>query len=150
MLAEKIIEQLSALFFQHSASNFDPMQLTGSAQYVNVRATRSSFRLPGTENHSANPGSEDRPGTHGAGLQSDGQGASGQSPPVPMLFHGLPDREDFRVRRGVKVCFPAVRGRGEFAAVGVEKHGTDGDVRGGRLLCDVHRPAHHRFEFGKH
>lgn len=112
------------------------------AQHVVERARGAGLLVPSPEDHGGNARRQNRPGAHDAGLECDNEGAVGQAPVADGLG-GIPEGEQFGVRRGVPREFAFVAPRCDHDAVSVHDDRTHGDVTGGRRLLGLREREPH-------
>ena len=104
-------------------------------EQVDHAAAGAGDRFPSAVDHRGDPGVDDGPGAHGAGLQGDGEGAALQTP-VPQGPAGLADGLDLGVGGGVGILLTAVPAPADDPALPVHNDAAHRHFSGlGGLLC---------------
>ncbi len=126
--AEEGVQHGRAFGLEYTPANFGTMVEATVTHHIPQRADRTGLGFPRAEDHAANPGQDQGPGTHRAGFQRHGQRCALQPPTVTVYPCRAAQRQDLGMRGGVSERLSRIAGTSQLPTVRVEDDRADRDV----------------------
>ncbi len=127
LAVEELPNEGAALIGEDPADNFWPVCEASIAQQIPHGACGTVGVIPCAEDDPVDAGGLDGTGTHGARLEGDGDGATGE-PPTAQHIGGATQRDYLGMCGGVSGGFTFINSLGDNDTVGIENDRADGYI----------------------